>query len=104
MASAKTREVKLGAVFTQHRTGEDGLQDRDLDSTTYVASYGTSADFSLRLLAEARRRGLGAAQQVLFISDGAVWAEGSATKCFAGCTSLLEFDHASELIHELARG
>lgn len=102
--TSKTREVKLGAVFTQHRTDEDGLPERDLDSTTYVASYETSADFSLRLLAEARRRGLGAAQQVVFISDGAVWTEDTATKCFAGCTSILDFYHASERIHELAQG
>lgn len=102
--TSKTREVKLGAVFTQHRTGEDGFAERDLDSTTYVASYETSADFSLRLLAEARRRGLGAAQQVVFISDGAVWTEDTATKCFAGSTSILDFYHASERIHELAQG
>ncbi len=102
--TSKTREVKLGAVFTQHRTDEDGFAERDLDSTTHVASYETSADPSLRLLAEARQRGLGAAQQVVFISDGAVWTEDTATKCFAGSTSILDFYHASERIHELAQG
>ena len=47
--TSRTREVKLGAVFTQHRTDQDGFPVRDLDSTTYVASYETSAEFSLRL-------------------------------------------------------
>ena len=66
--TSKTREVKLGAVFTQHRTDPEGFPVRDLDSTTYVASYETSAEFSLRLREEARRRGLGVAEKVVFIS------------------------------------
>jgi len=102
--TAKTREVKLGAVFTQHRTDNDGFPVRDLDSTTYVASYETSAEFSLRLREEARRRGLGVAKQVVFISDGAAWTEDAASQCFPGSISILDFYHASERIHELARG
>ncbi len=102
--TSRTREVKLGAIFTQHRTDKDGFPERDLDSTTYVASYESSSEFSLRLLAEARRRGLGVAQQVVFISDGAAWTEDTATKCFPGSASILDFYHATERIHELAQG
>ena len=102
--TSKTREVKLGAIFTQHHTDQDGRPQRDLDSTTYVAGYESSAEFSLRLLAEARRRGVGKAQQVVFISDGAAWTEDTAAKCFPGSTSILDFYHASERIHELAKG
>lgn len=102
--TSKTREVKLGAIFTQHRADAKGFPERDLDSTTYVASYEASADFSHRLLAEARRRGLGVAQQVVFISDGALWTEDAATKCFPGSTSILDFYHASERVHELVKG
>ncbi len=32
--TSKTRKVKLGAVFTQHHTDEDGFPKRNLDSTT----------------------------------------------------------------------
>jgi hypothetical protein len=102
--TAKTREVKLGAVFTQHGVDENGQAVRDHDSTTYVASYEPAADFSLRLRAEARRQGLGPAQQVVFLSDGAAWTEEAARQCFPGCTSILDFYHAGERIHELARG
>lgn len=102
--TSKTREVKLGVVFTQHRTDPDGFPERDPDSTSYVASYESSSEFSLRLLAEARRRGLGGAGEVVFISDGAAWAEDAATTCFPGSTSILDFYHASERIHELANG
>jgi hypothetical protein len=100
--TAKTREVKLGAVFTQHRTDEKGHPVRDYASTTYVASYAPAAQFSLLLRAEARRRGVGSAAQVVFLSDGAAWAEDIAEQCFAGCVSILDFYHACERLHQLA--
>lgn len=101
--SSKTREVKLGAVFTQHVTDEEGHPIRDHDSTSYVASYAPSAEFSLLLRAEARRRGVGAATQVVFLSDGAAWAEEIGDLCFSGCASILDFYHGCERLHELAK-
>jgi hypothetical protein len=101
--TAKTREVKLGAIFTQHGVDEDGRAVRDYQSTTYVASYEPASEFSLRLLAEARRRDVGSARQVVFLSDGAAWTEDTAAKCFPGSASILDFYHASERINELAR-
>lgn len=101
--TSKTREVKLGAVFTQHVTDAEGHPMRDNDSTTYVSSYAPSAEFSLLLRAEARRRGVGAAAQVVFLSDGAAWAEEIGDSCFTGCASILDFYHACERLHELAK-
>lgn len=100
--TAKTREVKLGALFTQHRTDEQGHPVRDYQSTTYVASYAPAAQFSLLVRDEARRRGVGCAAEVIFLSDGAAWAEEMAEQCFAGCVSILDFYHACERLHELA--
>ena len=100
--TAKTREVKLGALFTQHRTDAEGHPVRDYDSTSYVASYAKAAPFSLLLRAEARRRGVGCATQVVFLSDGAAWAEDIAEQCFAGCVSILDFYHSCERLHGLA--
>jgi len=100
--TAKTREVKLGAVFTQHVVDSEGRPLRDHDSTSYVASYAVAAEFSLLLRDEARRRGVGSARQVVFLSDGAAWAEDIASECFAGSVSILDFYHASERLHKLA--
>lgn len=100
--SSKTREVKLGAIFTQHVVDEDGHPLRDHQSTSYVASYQSSHEFSLLLREEARRRGVGKAQQVVFLSDGAAWAEDIAPGCFNGCVSILDFYHACERINALA--
>lgn len=99
---SKTREVKLGAVFTQHGTDPEGHPMRDHESTSYVASYAPASAFSLLLRAEARRRGVGHADQVIFLSDGAAWAEDIAPECFAGSVSILDFYHASERLHKLA--
>jgi hypothetical protein len=100
--SSKTREVKLGAVFTQHGIDPEGHPIRDHESTSYVASYAPSGEFSLLLRAEARRRGVGNADQVIFLSDGAAWAEDVAPECFAGSVSILDFYHACERLNKLA--
>jgi len=100
--TAKTREVKLGAVFTQHRVDDEGHPVRDHESTTYVGSYRSADSFALLLRQEARRRSVGSAEQVVFLSDGAAWAEAIGESCFAGAVSILDYYHACERIHELA--
>ena len=97
--SAKTREVKLGAVFTQHKVDEEGRPIRDHESTTYIGGFQNAHDFGLLLRDEARRRAVGAAQQVIFLSDGAAWAEEIPRQCFAGAVSILDFYHAAQRVH-----
>ena len=43
--SARTREAKLGCVFTQVGLDKDGYPKRDLDSTTYVGAIESSTLF-----------------------------------------------------------
>ena len=43
--TAKTRQVYLGCVFTQHRTDEQGHPVRDYESTTYVSSFQSIDEF-----------------------------------------------------------
>lgn len=100
--SAKTREVKLGAVFTQHTVDQEGRPMRDHESTTYVGGFQNAHDFGLLLRQEARRRAIGAAKQVIFLSDGAAWAEEIPRQCFTGAVSILDFYHAAERVHQLA--
>ena len=54
---AHTREVKLGCVFTQTTTRQDGRPVRDEESTFYVAAIEAAEQFGLRLYTEAWRRG-----------------------------------------------
>jgi hypothetical protein len=101
--TAKTREVKLGAVFTQHTRDEEGRPIRDHQSTTYVGGFENAQDFALVLRQEGMRRGVGNAQQVVFLSDGAAWTEELQRQNFAGAVSILDFYHGAERVHELAK-
>lgn len=62
---AKTREAKLGAIFTQAGTDKNGHPVRDENTTTYVGAIETSEEFSKRIYAEAVRRGLHRATELV---------------------------------------
>jgi hypothetical protein len=102
--SARTREAKLGAIFTQTQTDAEGLPVRDHASTTYVGSFEAAPDFGSRILAEARRRGLGRALQVVLIGDGAAWIWELARVNFPRAILILDLYHALEHLHELCEG
>ena len=69
--TAKTREVKLGCIFTQTSVDENGNPIRDKNSTTYFGAIETSDSFSRRLFMEAVNRGVDCAEKVAIIGDGA---------------------------------
>jgi hypothetical protein len=102
--SAKTREIKLGAIFTQTQTDADGLPVREHGSTTYVGSFETASDFGSRIRTEALRRGLGRALKVVFIGDGAAWIWELARINFPMAILILDLYHALERLHELCEG
>ncbi len=102
--SAQTREAKLGAIFTQTKTDEDGQPVRDHASTTYVGSFESAADFGVRVRAEALRRGLGRAAKVVFLGDGAAWIWELARVNFPLAILILDLYHALERLHELCDG
>jgi hypothetical protein len=70
---AKTREAKLGCVFTQTALDEHNQPVRDENSTTYVGAVETAEAFGQRIYAEAVRRGLEHARVVIVLGDGAPW-------------------------------
>ena len=100
--SAKTREVKLGCVFTQHITDEKGRPVRDPDSTTYVASFQTAQDFGATIRQEALRRGMPQARKVVVLFDGALWTSELARTNFPDAIHILDFYHAMVHLHALA--
>jgi hypothetical protein len=102
--SAKTREVKLGAIFTQTQTDEEGLPVRDHAATTYVGSFEGAQDFGSRIRDEGRRRGLGRAAKVVFIGDGAAWIWELARVNFPAAIFILDLYHALERLHDLCVG
>jgi hypothetical protein len=100
---AKTREVKLGCVFTQARLDAKGRPVRDAASTTYVGAIEPAEAFGQRLYAEAVRRGVQRAAQVIVLGDGAVWIWGIAEEHFPGAIQIVDLYHAREHLAELGK-
>jgi len=97
---AKTREVKVGCVFTQHpREGEEPF--RDIDSTSYIATLRRCDSFGPLLRKEAYRRGMGRAKEIIFIADGAAWIWEIVRTCFFGAIEILDYYHAHEYLVEI---
>lgn len=100
---AKTREAKLGCLFTQTRLDEKGRPVRDPDSTTYVGAIEPAEAFGRRLYAEGVRRGVQRAAHVSVLGDGAVWIWGLAEEHFPGATQIVDLYHAREHVAELGK-
>jgi hypothetical protein len=100
---AKTREVKLGCVFTQTSLDENGRPVRDEGSTTYVGAIETAEEFGRRIFAEAIRRGSRRAEQIIVLGDGAAWIWNLADEHFPGATQIVDLYHAREHLSELAK-
>ncbi|HEX9146641.1 MAG TPA: ISKra4 family transposase [Candidatus Binatia bacterium] len=98
----RTREAKLGCIFTQTCNDAEGGPMRDTSSTTYVAAIETSEQFGARIYAEARRRGLDRAKRVVVIADGAPWIWMLARTHFPGAIEILDLYHAREHLWKLA--
>ncbi len=94
--TAKTRQVYLGCVFTQHRTDQEGHPVRDHASTTYVSSFKSIAEFGPCLRQEAVRRGMGSAGKVVLLIDGATGLENMGKDCFKDSVQIVDFYHAME--------
>jgi hypothetical protein len=93
---AKTRQVYLGCVFTQHRVDEKGHPVRDWESTTYISSLKSIDHFGPILRQEALRRGLGSAAEVVVLIDGANGLENMGKLNFKDCVQIVDFYHAME--------
>jgi hypothetical protein len=101
--TAKTREAKLGCVFTQTALDEDRSPIRDPESTTFVGAIETAEAFGWRIYGEAGRRGLARARRVVVLGDGAEWVKNLAEMHFPQATVIIDLYHAREHVSGLCR-
>lgn len=99
--SAKTREAKLGCVFTQTTLDPKGRPVRDPGSTTFVGAIETAREFGWRIYSEALRRGLRNAQRVVVLGDGAQWVINLAQTHFPRAVHIIDLYHVREHVHDL---
>jgi hypothetical protein len=100
---AKTREVKLGCVFTQTTLDEQGNPVREDASTTYVGAIENSTDFGYRIRAEAERRGMAAAARVGVLTDGAAYNTTIVREHFPDAIHILDLCHARQRLTDFIR-
>ena len=101
--SAKTREAKLGCVFTQTTFDKKGRPIRDPASTSFTGAIEACGPFGQRIYAEAVRRGLFEAKRVVVLSDGAEWIKNIAQTHFGHAIHIIDLYHAREHLGELCR-
>jgi len=99
---AHSREVKLGAVFTQTTVDAEGRPVRDEASTTYTGAIETAEQFGRRLYTEAWERGWSRADKKVVLGDGAVWIWNIADREFPGSIQIVDLYHAREHLWDLA--
>ncbi len=99
---ARTRECKLGCVFTQTMVDHAGWPIRDPDSTTYVGAIETSEAFGFRMYTEAWRRGWEWALLKVALGDGAVWIWNEADRHFPGAIQIVDLYHARQHLWGIA--
>jgi Uncharacterised protein family (UPF0236) len=100
---ARTREVKVGTVFTHRKPNQpDQRPERDYASTTYLAAIVSADQFGPLLRAEAIRRGMAKAKVVVFLGDGAVWVWKLARLNFPQAVYILDYYHACEHLNLLS--
>ena len=101
--SARTREVKLGCVFTQVGLDKKGRPQREPESTTYVGAIESSALFGWRIYAEALRRGLAQAKTVIALTDGARYNRTIVQTHFPQAVHIVDLFHAYEHLTAIAQ-
>jgi hypothetical protein len=99
---ARTRECKLGCVFTQTKVDAEGWPIRDPDSTTYIGAIETAEEFGFRIYTEAWRRGWEWATIRVVLGDGAVWIWNLADQHFPGAIQIVDLYHARQHLWKIA--
>jgi hypothetical protein len=99
----RTREAKLGCVFTQVKRDSEGFPLREEGSTTYTGAIETAEVFGERLYAEALMRGLLHSELVVVLGDGAHWIWNMAALHFPHAVHIVDLYHAREHLYNLLK-
>jgi hypothetical protein len=104
---AKTFETKIGLMFNQSFDSEGlPLLDndriyRETNSTQYMGTIEKVAKFTIQLIVFAIMYGINCANQIVFLSDGALWLENLRVRLFPKSIGIVDLFHAREHLHKL---
>lgn len=71
--------------------------------SSYVATMGNAETFGPMARTEAERRGIRQAAEAVVIGDGGNWIDPLCEKHFPHCPRIIDYYHAAEHLHEVAR-
>lgn len=109
---AKTREVKLGTVWSAASLDADGLPIRDEGSVSYSAAMETASVpdiakersvFAQRVWRESQRRRFTQAERTVALGDGAPWIWNLVEELFPGTIQIVDRFHAKQHLSELSK-
>lgn len=110
--SAKTREVKLCAVWSAESRDAEDNPVRDTGSVTYSAAIESAAsadadpqgsEFAQRVWREAQRRRFERAARRAVLGDGALWIWNLAQELFPGAIEIVDRFHVKQHLSEVAK-
>jgi hypothetical protein len=110
--SAKTREVKLCAVWSAEARDSEGMPMRDEGSVSYSAAIESAATpdtaehrsaFAERVLREANRRRFFEAQRMVVVADGAPWIWNITQDLLPGAIQIVDRFHVRQTLHRTAQ-
>jgi hypothetical protein len=101
--SSKTREAKVGCIFTQSSADAEGNPIRDKGSATYFGAIESAETFGARLYGEAVRRGVSTSKEVVVIGDGAKWIWNLAAIHFPHAIEIVDLFHAQEHVWDIIK-
>lgn len=110
--SAKTREVKICAVWSAEAHDSEGLPMRDEGSVSYSAAIESAATpdtaehrsaFAERVLREATRRRFCEAPRRVVVADGAPWVWNITQDLFPGAIQIVDRFHVKQTLHRTAQ-
>jgi hypothetical protein len=101
-SGSRWREHKVLSV-TSYRRGDGAESPPTPLLTTYVATTRGCREFGLLARVEAERRGIRQAPVVLNISDGGNWIDPLHAEHFPRHVRILDYYHAAEHLHEVAK-
>ena len=96
-------EIKTGVFYLQEQAARTEGGRGVLSEKVVICWQGEGIEVGRRLHWEAQRRGLGRAEWVLVLGDGAAWIWNVAADRWAGAQESLDFYHASEHLWALGR-
>jgi hypothetical protein len=110
--SAKTREVKVCAVWSAEARDSEGLPMRDEGSVSYSAAIESAATpdtaedrsaFAERVSREASRRRFCEAERMVVVADGAPWIWNIAQDLVPGAIQIVDRFHVKQTLHRTAQ-